>query len=200
MKKTFENLSEEKQDLIKKVGERLFSKYRFEEITVKMIVDEADIPRGSFYAYFEDLEDYYLFVLKEMQESRISLISLLMDHCDYDYFSFFELLFSNEVRDLNNKGKNPLLEHYYYYLANNRANTIDSRNNVEPRIIEAIQKLYPSLELKDHTISHDDLTEMIMNVYIQTYLKTKESSLTDVGASKLFRTKLNIIKEGIKHI
>lgn len=58
-KDTFDNLNPDKKDKVSSVLKKFFQTKPFHEITVKEIVQELDIARGSFYQYFEDLEDAY---------------------------------------------------------------------------------------------------------------------------------------------
>ncbi|MCO0832385.1 TetR/AcrR family transcriptional regulator [Fructobacillus sp. W13] len=67
-KEMFLNLKDEKRVHLEGCLIRLFSKKDLLNISVKDVVEEAGIPRGSFYTYFEDLEDAYLHVLKIVLE------------------------------------------------------------------------------------------------------------------------------------
>ena len=62
---TFLNLPKEKQTKILNAAKHEFGKNSVEEASVKNIVTEAEIPRGSFYAYFHDKEDLYHYILEE---------------------------------------------------------------------------------------------------------------------------------------
>ncbi len=62
-KRTFFNLSDDKR---KKVYEALLDVYKekpFKDVTVREIVGKLGIPRGSFYQYFESLDESYFYVL-----------------------------------------------------------------------------------------------------------------------------------------
>jgi AcrR family transcriptional regulator len=65
-KSTFFNLSEEKKKKIFDAAVQEFSKQRFSDASINQIVKNAGIPRGSFYQYFADKEDIYLYVGEEM--------------------------------------------------------------------------------------------------------------------------------------
>lgn len=65
-KDTFYNLSEEKQKRILDGAVREFSERRFSDASINQIVKNADIPKGSFYQYFTDKEDLYLYVTEEI--------------------------------------------------------------------------------------------------------------------------------------
>ena len=56
-KETFVKLSKEKKDKIIKAAKKEFARVPFEQTSIKNIVEDADIARGSFYQYFESKED-----------------------------------------------------------------------------------------------------------------------------------------------
>ena len=62
-KDTFHNLSREKKEKILDVLKAVFREKPFHEVTVKEIVEESGIARGSFYQYFDDLREAYFEVL-----------------------------------------------------------------------------------------------------------------------------------------
>ena len=56
-KSTFYNLNNEKREKIEKALKNEFTRNTFEKASISNIIEEAQIPRGSFYQYFEDKED-----------------------------------------------------------------------------------------------------------------------------------------------
>lgn len=56
-KETFIKLPEEKKAKIIKAAKKEFARVSFEQTSIKNIVEDADIARGSFYQYFESKED-----------------------------------------------------------------------------------------------------------------------------------------------
>lgn len=69
-KLTFYNLSEEKQQKLIGAAQEEFSAVPFYNVSIANIVKTAGIPRGSFYQYFEDKEDLYLFLLNGLAKNR----------------------------------------------------------------------------------------------------------------------------------
>ena len=64
-KKTFENLEKEKKEKIYNSLKEFFEEEDLKNINVSGIVKKLNIARGSFYQYFEDLEDSYFTILKK---------------------------------------------------------------------------------------------------------------------------------------
>lgn len=61
---------EEKRQRIFQAAVSEFASHKFSEASLNRIVKAAKIPWGSFYQYFEDKEDLYLYVIKEMSKYK----------------------------------------------------------------------------------------------------------------------------------
>ncbi|MCI9178147.1 MAG: TetR/AcrR family transcriptional regulator [Clostridia bacterium] len=72
---TFRKLPEEKKEKILKAAKKEFARVPIEEVSIKNIVNEAEIARGSFYQYFESKED----LLKYMIQSNIELVEAYIE-------------------------------------------------------------------------------------------------------------------------
>lgn len=64
-KQTFLNLPVEKRNTILDSLKKEFSRVSLKDALVSNIVKEAKIPRGSFYQYFENIDDAYYYVIDE---------------------------------------------------------------------------------------------------------------------------------------
>lgn len=64
-KETFLKLSEEKKQKVLNAAKREFARVPIEQVSIKNIVENAEIARGSFYQYFESKEDLLAYILKE---------------------------------------------------------------------------------------------------------------------------------------
>lgn len=77
-KQTFFNLTDEKQATLIQAAKKEFSRVPLNDASISNIVKNAQIPRGSFYQYFEDKEDAFFYLLelgtKENKERFISLL------------------------------------------------------------------------------------------------------------------------------
>ena len=62
-KDTFLNLSEDKKNKIINAAKKEYARVPIEEASIKNIVEEAEIARGSFYQYFESKEDLLKYIL-----------------------------------------------------------------------------------------------------------------------------------------
>lgn len=86
---TFVNLPEEKRIRIIQAAKEEFSQYSFYDASINRIIKEAQIPRGSFYRYFENKEDLFLYLLNEYKSDLLNQINSKI----HDRVSLFTLHF-----------------------------------------------------------------------------------------------------------
>lgn len=80
---TFFNLSESKRERIIDAALREFADNPFDSASIANIVDEAEIPRGSFYQYFDDLMDLYRYLLTScIAEEKMPYLQGVVDEED----------------------------------------------------------------------------------------------------------------------
>ena len=66
---TFYNLPQEKKNRIIKAAVKEFSRVPLEKALISNIIKDADIPRGSFYQYFENIDDLFVYILDIISKS-----------------------------------------------------------------------------------------------------------------------------------
>jgi AcrR family transcriptional regulator len=89
---TFTNLPAEKRIRIIQAAKEEFSQYSFYDTSINRIIKEAQIPRGSFYRYFENKEDLFLYLLNEYKSDLINQINSKIND-RVDLFSLHFILF-----------------------------------------------------------------------------------------------------------
>lgn len=83
---TFFNLAEEKRKRIFDAAVDEFSTVRYSEGSINRIIKQAGIPRGSFYQYFKDKEDLYLYILEEIGKEKSKVFSEYQIDADGGFF------------------------------------------------------------------------------------------------------------------
>ena len=78
-KNTFFNLPQEKRDKIIDGATQAFSKQHYKKVTVDNIVNNAGIPKGSFYQYFENKDDLYLYVFNQIGDEKKQVLDELQE-------------------------------------------------------------------------------------------------------------------------
>lgn len=69
VKNTFHNLSDEKKTRVSNALLKEFSKYSLADAQVARIVKDAQIARGAFYKYFDNLTDAYKYIYEQAIQS-----------------------------------------------------------------------------------------------------------------------------------
>lgn len=70
---TFFNLSDEKRQKIMAAAVDQFSKFHYSNVTIDRIVRAAEIPKGSFYQYFENKDDLYIYLFTEVGDTKLEI-------------------------------------------------------------------------------------------------------------------------------
>ncbi|MBN2849967.1 MAG: TetR/AcrR family transcriptional regulator, partial [Erysipelotrichaceae bacterium] len=81
---TFHRLDEEKKKRLMDALIHEFSEHTFSEASINRIVKDANISRGSFYQYFTDKEDCYLFLLQVIAQEKYILFQGVVQQSPHD--------------------------------------------------------------------------------------------------------------------
>lgn len=125
-KSTFYNLSKEKQSNILNAAYKMFINNPYDEVTIRDIINEADIPIGSFYRYFKDKDDLYIYMIDQIEnkvykaliEKKLSTNSMVLGNASIELIE--EVLTEEEYnfdKTFNNVPEY-LLGKYYYHQFN----------------------------------------------------------------------------------
>ena len=153
-KSTFYNLNNEKREKIEKALKNEFSRNTFEKTSISNIIEEAQIPRGSFYQYFEDKEDALKYIIENFLNDEKEQIERLLIQNKGDIFLTTLDLYSYFVDKNYNESEIKLFQNIINKLRNENVN------------------VYKNIRLKKFT----DLKEMDKsNCYINTSLLAIEN-------------------------
>ena len=75
---TFYNLKEDKKKAVISAVKKEFSRIDLIDMSVKNIVEDAHIARGSFYQYFDSREDLIEYIIKKGVSSGRTVFSFLI--------------------------------------------------------------------------------------------------------------------------
>lgn len=113
-KATFFNLDETKKKRIVDGAMMEFAKLPFKKVTVDNIVDNAGIPKGSFYQYFKDKKDIYKYLFEELsREKKLMLAKNIDQFKDLKLSTFIRQMYlAGMNHDLDNEVKHDLSEQF----------------------------------------------------------------------------------------
>ncbi|HHY26321.1 MAG TPA: TetR/AcrR family transcriptional regulator [Desulfitobacterium dehalogenans] len=89
---TFFNLPEEKRNRIIEAAIQEFAAYAFDQASIARIIEQAGIPRGSFYQYFKNLKDLYKYIFNIVVEKKLHYFDAKVPDLHGDGFEFFSTL------------------------------------------------------------------------------------------------------------
>lgn len=190
--KTFENLNETKKDQILKSLLNEFSEYKLSEAQVARIIKNCGIARGSFYKYFNDINDSYIYALDTvLHEVHFDVFEQIQMEKNNTLNAFYEstIDFINKID--NSKYRNfyklyveynqySLKQSNYDYHKLSKDNLIllvDGKNVSDANKIIAIYKFVTMA-------AHETIKSILMD-------EDKEQTLSD------FKMYLQVIKNGL---
>ncbi|NQX49222.1 TetR/AcrR family transcriptional regulator [Paenibacillus tritici] len=85
-KNTFFRLDEARREEISNSAMQLFVDHLYEDITMKMVLDRLSMHPGTFYRYFEDKDDLYCQLIRNLTRKRAAYFK---NHTEDSLFPFF---------------------------------------------------------------------------------------------------------------
>ena len=89
-KQTFFNLPEEKRERILKEAVMEFKNNNYDVASVNRIVEKSEISKGSFYQYFKDKEDLYIYIMTIIGDKKIEYLTPTL--MNFNELNFYEAL------------------------------------------------------------------------------------------------------------
>jgi transcriptional regulator len=164
-KKTFLNLPQEKQKRILETCKKEFEEKHLFQASVSDIVKTLGIARGSFYQYFESLEECFFTILSSENMDVHALFQEALKEMDYDFFN--ALLRYGEIlaKELYKKSKRNLYHNRFLYWTPDldKAWLEYRKNNLQIEKVSEMEENYFS-NLKESLpslYSHEDIKELI---------------------------------------
>ncbi|WP_414049327.1 TetR/AcrR family transcriptional regulator [Macrococcus animalis] len=137
----------DKKALIEFAFIQLMERFRFREITIKMICEESKINRSTFYAYFED---------------KYALLDGMIDY----HISNIEYIMNDNLQDLKNESdKRPSIEKYlqqtFQYIYDNQQFfrillTLHPAQNFTQKLISSWRKNFLAILNSTVTLNYPD--------------------------------------------
>jgi len=92
-------LPEEKQQLIEKAAIREFAAFGYDKASINRIVEQCRIAKGSFYQYFEDKKDLFLYLITRVGEKKLKFMSSVLQNPEqYDFFMLIREMFISGLK------------------------------------------------------------------------------------------------------
>jgi len=193
--KAFYNLDIHKQNSILEAAKKEFSDNYYEDASINKIIKEIKMPRGSFYLYFENKEDIYLFVLKLYLKEFKKVLQTLLEQNNHDIFDSF-ICFYDYILNIETIEKN-LIDKIFINMNSKR---------FEYAIPELLKKevdgsIINSIKLNDDLMNEEDI-RIVMSILLPILFINISTTLSEPNNKEIIREfyikQINIIKKGLE--
>ena len=202
--KTFINLDQNKRDRIYHAAINEFARVRYDGVKLSNIIKEAKIPRGSFYQYFEDKYDLYVYIFDEIAKKKIEYMGDLMGKInEMNFFDLFEQLY---IRGARFGIDNPKLVDITRHLLASRdhiydklmANNINLAKQYYIGMIESSKEQGSIKEDVDTETLAELVLEMTMNVAVDNLVHAENKEEQFDKMIEIIKKRIFIFRKGIE--
>lgn len=193
--KNFYNLDIDKQKRILESAKKEFSENFYEDASINKIIKNINMPRGSFYLYFENKEDLYLYILElYLKEFKNTLLDLLRQN-NYDIFESFIKLY-DYILNVNKVEKN-LVDKIFINMNSKRF------EYAIPKILkkEADGSIINLIKINNDYIDEENIG-IIMSILMPILFINVSTSLSEPNNKEIVKEfyikQINIIKKGLE--
>ena len=200
-KLTFFNLPEMKRNKLIRAAEAEFSRVPLSQASISNIVKAAEIPRGSFYQYFENKEDAYYFLLEEQWNKRQDKFIASLNKYNGDIFEAFKELFQLMLEEKKT-------EDGYNFLKNALLNVTHEIEDVFTRIFDEkqidtnrLKEITPLINKECLNITGEDefyhIIQIITSVTFRNLVEKYSRNMSKEEALENFIIEMNLLKKGL---
>jgi AcrR family transcriptional regulator len=196
-KDTFFNLEESKKRKIILAAIKEFTEHELHKSRVSNIIKEADIPRGSFYQYFVDIDDLFYYVIDSEFEKIIKQGLCESEKTD-DLFEFVKLSFIIDYKGYLNNIRNRFMKNVFKSIGNNYEYLEYHNSKRRQYILDVLNRLDLS-NIKP--MSDDELIdfyEFLQGIKRNILNKAMMNNQSLEESSKKLEWILNIIENGVR--
>ena len=197
-KETFLKLSKEKQQKVINAAKKEFARAPIENVSIKNIVEEADIARGSFYQYFESKEDLLIYILRENSEKLNTKLKNKVKETNGDVFELYIFLYDSMIEEFTDNSDQELFRQIFINLKSSDENVFDLVKRTKPQDIidyyEQIDKSNLKIEnYEDLVIICDMLNAITRRAVIKNFKNESKEY-----CRKMFLKEIEYLKYGIE--
>lgn len=199
-KQTFFNLPESKRQTLIDAAKREFSRAPIYEASISNIVKSAGIPRGSFYQYFEDKEDAFIYLLEELAAKRQRNFALILKSYKGDLFDAMMEMYQMMLKGLPSQENRSFLKNAFLNMTHRTEKTIsiifsDNENN------EHLKKVSLQIDREKLNVTNDremyHAMQIITAVTFRNFVEKFAKELSDEEAVNNYTIEMNFLKNGL---
>lgn len=202
---TFFNLPEEKRERLIQGAMEEFVQVPLYKASVSNIILNAGISRGSFYQYFEDINDLYYYLVGLFQQNTRRLLRKSLREKKGDFVEGWALFGNKYIRSILKDKKVGFYKNMYLnmnYKLNRKVNAF--LVNVEETSDEKpYQDIVKEIDLNTLRINDEsevnDILNFCLNMMNQTIIESFYMNWSTEETQNKFMTRLDWIAEGVNN-
>lgn len=199
-KQTFFNLEQRKKEKLIDALKQEFSRVAVHEASIANIVKFAQIPRGSFYQYFHDKEDAFLFLMTLYGEENKKRFVEYLEQTNGDLFASFSSMFGLMIDELVNGNQYHFFRNAFLNMNHKIEQAVTS--NVKADDFEAELDYYAKWIINGQLAvkSKQELEhafKILLAVTFQNIIDAFAKQLTVEEASQNYQIEIDMLKKGL---
>lgn len=203
-KETFLKLSNEKQQKVLDAAKKEFARVPIENVSIKNIVEDADIARGSFYQYFESKEDLLVYLLKEKAEQVSNKVKEKIQETDGDLFETYIFLYDMAIENFMKKEDEDLYKQIFINIKSSDESIFDLMKNTKPKDVIKYCDLLNTKNLKienqqDFMVICEMLNAITRKSIIKNFKGVSKEECRSTFLKEIEYLKYGIIKKEVKN-
>lgn len=194
----FYNLPEEKR---RRITEAIYSelcRVPFDEISINKIIKTADIPRGSFYQYFDDKSELVSYIMEEFQNILFNTVKNTLIEAKGDVFDTFEQVLVQIIEFGKNEYSCILLKNVFHGL---KVTDVKKMNIFKDKSNDLINELFDYMDVKKFkSQKHEDIEDAAAILAFIMWSAVTEAFIDISHKDEIIeraKNKANLIKVGI---
>ena len=194
-KETFFNLNPEKRRKIEEAILEEFSKTPIEKASISNIITNANIPRGSFYQYFEDKEDAIKYIIENFIETEQKKMCEILKSTNGNIFDASLSIFDHIIERAMIPEKFKLYKNIFSELRRNNTNFFKvKKENLKNNMELCINKEMFKFENDEELYSFLEIVNCIPRIAILDVVSKRK---TDKDAKENLKRQLDMLKFGV---
>ncbi len=192
-KSTFFNLKSEKREKIENAIIEEFTKNSFEQLSISNIIQKAQIPRGSFYQYFEDKRDAIQYIIQKFVIREHEKVWELLQETNGDIFETAIGVYDYMI----NSSDLELVKHILEELRKTNTNVFEADIKIDnnKNIVKAINRNILKIEKEDDLIY---FFKIITSIIRPVAIETMSNKIDHETGRKILKRELEILKRGME--
>lgn len=196
-KDTFLKLSKEKQKKVIDSAKQEFARVPIEEVSIKNIVEQAGIARGSFYQYFESKEDLLIYILRENVENISQKLKEEIIESKGNLFDIYTNLYDLAIENFVENDEQKLFKQIFENIRTSDENIFQIVRKSKPKKIHEYYELIDTTNLKIENNEDLELICEILNGVVQRAVVKSFKKENKEQAKKEFLRQMEFLKNGI---